>query len=93
MRPNTEIGFIINLLCRDLLFRNRVNNARRVISTIFPNLIAFMEILFRTCRDRDMAPYIYTFIFTTYIYLESDLSVEPKLRVLVERIMEKRPVE
>lgn len=54
MRPNIGIEFIINLLYSDLLFHNRVNNARCIISAIFPNLIAFMEIIFHICRDYDI---------------------------------------
>jgi len=62
VRLNMGIGFIINLLCPDLLFRNRVNNARRIISAIFPNLIAFMEILFRAYRDYDITWPVYSFL-------------------------------
>jgi len=61
VRLNMGIGFIINLLCPDLLFRNRVNNARRIISAIFPNLIAFMEILFRAYRDYSMTRPVHLF--------------------------------
>lgn len=62
MRLNMGIGFIINLLCPDLPFRNRVNNARRIISAIFPNLIAFMEILFHAYYDYDITRPVYSFL-------------------------------
>lgn len=63
MRLNMGIGFIINLLCPDLLFRNRVNNARRIISAIFPNLIAFMEILFCAYHDYNITRPVYSFLY------------------------------